>query len=368
MGWAKPQLTMTMSSAVVVSAICAPMAGKLVDKGHGRMLLTSTAGIGVVLLLVLSQVESFALFSATWIALGFVMSGCLYEPCFAYLTRTRGDNARRAITLVTLVAGFAGTVSFPINNFIATTAGWRISVLVFAALIAFIAVPLFWLGTRSRGITKDSGGSSQTDTNPTRGSALQRAMSTPVFWLLAVAFSFMYLNHSTVIMHLLPILEERGVELSFAVLVISLIGPMQVAGRLLLMTVEQWVSIHLAAILSFGCVCASAVCLAFGGSHAGILIAMVALQGTGIGLSSITRPVVTAELLGRTSFGVISGAIALPVMMSTALSPSIAAWVWDAYGYKVVTLVNITFAAVALACFVAAMTLGLRTRRAQDPG
>src|SRR3546814_10702611 len=86
------------------------------------------------------------------------MALCLYEPCFAFLTRTRGGDARRAITRITLIAGLAGTVSFPTANLLAELFGWRAATSGFAAGILLLAVPLFAYGTRPVPFAAAAGG------------------------------------------------------------------------------------------------------------------------------------------------------------------------------------------------------------------
>jgi len=119
LGWSKTELTLAATCALLVSAVVAPKIGGLIDQDAGRWILTGCAALGGVLLLLLTQVESYPVFFAIWIGIGIAMGGCLYEPCFAFLTHRRGAEARSAITMITLMAGFAGTVSFPLCNWIA---------------------------------------------------------------------------------------------------------------------------------------------------------------------------------------------------------------------------------------------------------
>ena len=147
LAWSKAELAPVMTLALLVSAGMAPLMGRLIDRDLGRVVLTGSAGLAAILLAALALAEQRWQFVGLWLLLGVAMAGGLYEPCFAFVTRTRGADARKAITRITLVAGFAGTVSFPIANLVAEAAHWRASVLVFAALVAGVAVPLYWLGT-----------------------------------------------------------------------------------------------------------------------------------------------------------------------------------------------------------------------------
>ena len=113
LGWSKAELALGITLATLASAIGAPMAGKIVDRGHGPAMMGGTSVAGGVGLLALAQMHSLAAFYGIWITIGFAMAGSLYDACFSQITRARGASARNAIVWVTLVAGFAGTVSFP---------------------------------------------------------------------------------------------------------------------------------------------------------------------------------------------------------------------------------------------------------------
>ncbi|MEM7405484.1 MAG: MFS transporter [Pseudomonadota bacterium] len=354
LGWDKTDLTLMFTGSVVVSALLSPLAGNIIDRGYGRLLICGSAMATVVLLLLLSGTTDKTMFLLLWLGLGVCMAGALYDPCFAFLVRTRGDGARQAITMVTLVAGFAGTLAFPLNAFIAEAFGWQRAVQCYAGLIVGVALPCFWFGTRRHG----SGEMAE----PVRASvplrhdaAFLRALRTSAFWLVALAYAAMYLNHNTVLTHLLPMLKERGVNLEFAVLTIALIGPSQVAGRAAMIGLERWFSTRMLSVASLACLILASGCLLFAAHHPALLIAFAVLQGGGVGIASITRPVVIADLLGRTSFGAIAGAVALPVMLCMAIAPSSGAAIWNVGGYGLVFNVNlgvIALGALALAIAV----------------
>lgn len=353
LGWSKTELTIAMTIAVTASAIGAPTAGRLIDQGYGRTVLMVSAGLGGVLVGTLSVVNDPWAFKAVWLGIGLCMAGCLYEPCFAFVTRTRGEGARKAITRITLVAGFAGTVSFPTANLIAEAYGWRASTATFCALILFVAIPLFWYGTQRRHAV------AETERVPVTGSRAA-AMRRPTFWLLALSFATIALAHGMVITHLLPLLDERGVTAALAVLTASLIGPMQVAGRVGMIAIENRVSIEAICALSFGFMIVAACILFVAGAVPMLLFVFVVLHGSGYGVTSITRPVVTANLLGREGFGAISGALAVPFMAATALSPFLGSLIWSLGGYDVVIGAVLATIVIGLLAFM----LALRTAKA----
>ena len=185
----KTEIASAFTGALLASAFGAPLAGRIIDRGYGRELLAGSALAGGLFLVLLAGAETIVQFAAVWLGLGLAMAGCLYEPCFAHLTHTRGVGARRAITRITLVAGFAGTVSFPTANLIAGWGGWRASALAFAGVIILVAVPLMWLGAAAPAAASRRDGASGGPSNPTARGALGRAARTGTFWLLVTAFT-----------------------------------------------------------------------------------------------------------------------------------------------------------------------------------
>jgi MFS family permease len=187
-----------------------------------------------------------------------------------------------------------------------------------------------------------------------------RILRSVTFWLLALSFAMIALEHGILLTHLLPLLDERGIHGETAILAASMIGPMQVAGRLAMMAAERHVSILRIAAASFVSMGIAALALLGTSAVPVLLVAFVLFQGSGYGVTSIVRPVITADFLGRTNFGVISGLLALPFIIATAAAPTIAAFVWERGGYDRVILLAIVAAGIGLASILLAASLTSR--------
>ncbi|MEM8743114.1 MAG: MFS transporter [Pseudomonadota bacterium] len=352
LGWSKTELTGALTISLLVSAAASPFAGRIIDHGHGRILMTGSALCGAFLLFLLSQVTTLWQFYTVWILLGLAMSGCLYDACFAILTHTMGDKAKRAITLVTLVAGLAGTVSFPSANALAALFGWRVALEVFALVIVVVAVPLFW---HASGRAHSHSHHKRLPVGRKMDAGL-RLIRSPLFWCLALCFITMAINHGVIVNHLLPILDARGVHKETAILAISMIGPMQVAGRLAMMAAEKHVT---TSIIFMMCTLAAAVAslsLYWATVVPALLVSFVLLQGAGHGVVSIVRPVIIADYLGRKDFGLISGVLASIFLVGFAFAPTIGSLIWEWGGYDRVIAFT---CAMALASFTAVLTARL---------
>ncbi len=334
LGWSKTELSGAFTLALIVSAVLAPLVGRLIDRGHAILTFACSALAAACLLTALAAVTELWQFYLVWIGLGAAMAGSLYEACFAVVTRTLGPSARRSITIIALVAGFAGTVSFPSAHFLSAWLGWRGAILVFAAAVAFIAVPLTLIasvvGERFRHRSGDSSEASL------QFRVALGVVNNPTFWRLFLLFAVVAINHVALLTHLLPILADRGVAPETAVLAASMIGPMQVAGRVVMITIGKDASSRMIFIICLASTASAALLLLGAGVSFVFLFGFVILQGAGYGVTSIVRPVFTAEQFGRENFGTVAGLLAIAFVGGSAAAPTIAALIWTAGGYSLV--------------------------------
>jgi len=341
-GWSKTALVSAFTTALVLSAICAPLAGRLIDRGHAKFMFTTAATLAAMLLALLSQVTEYWQFFTLWALLGITMSGMLYEACFSVLTRTLGSNAKQAITIVTLIAGFAGTLSFPAAHYLSEFFGWRTALLIFAAAVASIALPLVWNACQHT----DNHHAQNKLATQSQSATIKTILRSASFWLLAFAFMTIAFSHGVIIPHLLPILAEYHVDPNTAVFAAAMIGPMQVTGRLAMVASERHVSIFAIGNTCFIAMSCAALALLYTGRVEGLLILFVILQGAANGVISIIKPVIIAKILGQAGFGTISGMIAVPFLLGFALGPTLAAMIWSIGGYPMV--LKLTFTATLL--------------------
>jgi predicted MFS family arabinose efflux permease len=313
-------------------------------------MMTSAVILGGCCLLLLTQVEYRWQFYLVWGVIGVCMAGSLYEPCFALITRARGEHAKRAIIIVTLVAGFAGTISFPVAHSMTLAFGWRSSVLLLGLVAILLVAPLMWLGASA---VEQAGNARRTAiVHPVTS---QRSfLHSPVFWCLALGFGLGALMHGITLHHLLPILDERDIHPEVAVIAISFIGPMQVAGRLAMMATERHASNHHIAITCFVLMAISVLLLIGAAVTPALLIGFVILFGGAYGMVSIVRPLIAREMLGEQQFGAKSGALALVYLVGTASAPFMGSLVWSRGGYDLLLPGLIVLAVSGLGLYLSA--------------
>lgn len=339
LGWSRTQITGAITLALLCSAVWSPFVGRFIDRGHGPFIMACSAIVGAVTLFLLSNIHSVWQFYLLWAVIGSAMAGCLYEPCFALITRAYRDQARHSILIVTLVAGFAGTISFPSAHALADLYGWRVAVRCFALVVLCVGVPALWFGARL------------TESRVVAGAKTSHielakipALLTRSFLCLAIAFSILAVVHGVTIHHLLYILADQGLGAAASVFVASLIGPMQVAGRLFMLAFDSRLGNYEITGISFFSLAISLVVLMLVVQLHILAFVFVFLFGTGYGIVSVVRPAVARDVLGEADFGLKSGLLALFFLIGSAIAPYFGAVLWTFGGYNLVLMVMIGMA------------------------
>jgi predicted MFS family arabinose efflux permease len=354
LGLARTELTGALTLGLLISGVGSLPVGALIDKGHARVLMTAASLIGSALLLAWSQVETAVQFYGIWAGLGVVLAATLYEPAFAVLVRSLGERAPRGIASMTLIAGFASTAFIPLTHVLIEGFGWRGALVGLAAANSIAALIHFLcLRGQARDIPSQHG-----EAAPRTG-VLRSAVKRPAFWWLTLAFTAGWFTTAAVTFHVVPMLAERGYALALAVAAVALIGPAQVAGRVLVTLVAASM-----ALLPVGCVAlglpALGLILVLQGPEGFWVIAMFAVcLGIGNGIATIVRANAVAEIIGRAGFGAVNGVMNVPVSAARALAPSAASAIWAASGgYGPVLWALSLVCALGVLAFVIGVVLG----------
>lgn len=321
-GWTAAQLAAGPTLGFLVMAALTPFTGRWVDRGWGGEMLSWMPVLAALGVAGLGLAPTIGWWLAIWAVLGLAQAACLYETCFAFLTRRLGDGARLAITRVTLVAGFAGTLTFPLGDFLARQFGGQGALIGFAALILIGAVPVNVLAVRQlRAMDR----AEAPRRNPPEPGALAQALRRPAFWAISAIFGLIWLNHGVLLTFVLMLFQDRGANAGMATLAAACIGPSQVAGRALLLAFAARISNAQATLWSLISVVLAGVILWAAGWVPALIFGFAMLQGAGAGLLSNLRPMLVADLLGRRGFGTISGAVAVTPILASAAAPSFGA-------------------------------------------
>ena len=365
LGWSKPAVTGAFSLASVVAGVAAVPVGRWVDRHGPRGIMTSGAILAASLLVWWSRVRSLPEWYVLWAFMGLASAAVLYEPAFAVIAAWFQRRRGRALTALTFVGGFASVVFVPLATWLVTAVGWRTALLWLAALYAGLAVPIHGLVLRRRprdlGLEPDGlvghagagGGSATGGTGP--GMAAGDALRTPGFRWMVLAFALSSLATTTVTVHLVPLLLERGHAPAFAGIAMGTLGLMALPGRLVFTPLgDRWPR---AAVTAAIFALQAAGCLVLAASHrAEAVWAFVVLFGAGFGAITPARAALVAELYGSAHYGRIAGVMATGVALARATAPIGASLLYTAggRGYALVVPVLLALCVASAAAVLAA--------------
>lgn len=352
-GWSKTTLALGPTLAFMIMACLTVVTGRLVDRGLGGEMLIWGPVLAALGVLGLAVAPTPGVWLMSWALIGVAQAGSVYETLFAFLTRRLGTGARAAITRVTLVAGFAGTLAFPLGLVVGERFGGQGGMLVFAAL-TLAAMPCNLWAVRALRRRERAG----LELPPTPPGTLEAALRRPAFWAIAACFGLFGLNHGILLTYVLVLFADRGAGAGMAATAAACIGPAQVIGRLLFMASEARVGNARATLLALGAVVIAGIVLWLAGLAPGLIFLFALGQGAGMGLMSILRPLLIADILGRHGFGTISGAVAMAPILASAAAPALGAVMLAAGGTG---LVYAACLAMAVAGYLIAAVL-LRER------
>jgi predicted MFS family arabinose efflux permease len=305
---------------LLLSGIVSPAVGRLVDARGGRFVLSRGSIIGAIALATLAQAQGYATLFVGWALAGVAMAACLYDPAFATLHQLTGAAYRRAVTALTLFGGFASTVFWPLSQWLLDTVGWRETLWVYAALHLAVCLPLHaWFVPAHSGSLVLEGVDAENP--PAAAAEAPRSAQGAAYYALAAAFAAAAFLSATLSAHLIALMKSAGLTARDAVLVSSLIGPMQVAGRIAEFSFARRLSALSVGALAFGLMTAGLACLVLVDGLSAMAFAFAVLYGWSNGVMTIVRGTVPAVLFGRRNYGALLGRLALPAFVAKAVAP-----------------------------------------------
>lgn len=301
-----------LSGALVISGLLGPRIGHSIDTFGGRGLLAISNLVFAAGLLLQSVAQGAATLVAAWVVFGIAMGMGLYEAAFATLARIYGTNARKPITGITLLAGFASTIGWPLSTWMDAEFGWRVACQIWALIHIVLALPLNLLLPRAAPLKA---------ADPAAAPPERTSRQSETFAMVVLAYTFAAVGFvSSGLSAILPtMLVSLGTTPAAALFAGTLIGPAQVAARLVeagwLGRYHPLVSARLATLLHP----LGMITLIIGGPL--FASAFAVLYGAGNGIITIARGTLPLALFGPAGFGRRVGQISLPSRATAALAP-----------------------------------------------
>jgi MFS family permease len=308
-----------LSASLFASSLIAPTAGRWADRfGAGRIMTIGSvaAAMALALCAVAPGRVSFVL---ALLAMELASSFVLYSAAFVAIVQIGVPRPQRSITHLTLIAGFASTLFWPLTSALHAHLTWREVYLLFAALNFGLCLPihasLMRLSRRHA-----------TAASHERGTALEAAApldsrrGRAAFLLMLAGFATEGFALSAILIHMVPLTAALGLGTA-GLFVSTLFGPAQVASRLINMLfggrLQQTHLAVIAALLLTAGLCALLLTTPW---LPGAFL-FVFLFGLGSGLTSIVGGTLPLELFGREGYGARLGWASAARQFTSAFAP-----------------------------------------------
>src|SRR6202035_4431403 len=311
------------SGSLVIAALLGPRVGRQIDLVGGRSVLSISNLTLAAGLALLGLTTSIPVLVIAWLLLGIGMGFGLYDAAFAALGRIYGDAARRPTTAITLFAGFASTVGWPLTTWGLQTIGWRETCFAWALAHILIGLPINFFMLPA---VKGARAAVKAATKP--HIPIDRTMV-----LLAFTFAAAWTVTGAMAAHMPRILEAAGATTVQAVAAGALFGPAQVVARI----IEASFLSRYHPLLSTRLACLThpigAAILAVAGGAASSAFAI--FFGLGNGILTIARGTLPLAIFGPQNYGYRLGIIGAPARMAQAAAPLVFGLLIDIMGSRV---------------------------------
>ena len=347
LGFGRGDIATAIGISSVMTAVASPFFGRLIDRYGVRTPLAvsiilfalATAAMSLLPGSVFGLYAMFAL--AGLFAIG-QTPGSYSKVVSAWFDRQRGF----ALGIVLAGVGM-GTIVLPmICKTLIGTFGWREAYLGLAGLIILLALlpVLIFIREPARTLAGDL---SRGATLP--GVSMREAARDRRFWYMIVSFFLAVVAINGSLVHVVPMLTDRGMSLSDAVTIISSSGFALIVGRLLAGWIIDRVFAPYVAVFFLVCPMVGLLILALQPVEVSPLVGVL-LLGLGIGGETDLLSYMVSRYFGLAKFGTIYGWIFTAALAGNAVGSSILGWAFQlTHSYSATLIAYSLLLAVATA-------------------
>lgn len=313
-GFTSADLFGLFSLALIVAALAGPLAGRLIDRWGGKPVLSGASILFAACLALMAHATAVWQLVLAWLGIGLGIACGLYEAAFATVVRLYGPQARSSITGITLIAGFASTVGWPLTSYLEGAYDWRVACLVWALLNAVVCLPLY---ACLPGLAQAP--CVEVAAKPRKSTAHPAKKRDARIWLLSFMFAATAFISTAMAAHLPGLLQAAGISTASAILVGMLIGPAQVGARLLEFMFLKKLKPVVSAKLAVAMHPIGALLLLSLGPPMAMIFGV--LHGAGNGMLTIVKGALPLEIFGAAGYGERQGILMAPARIAQAFAP-----------------------------------------------
>jgi predicted MFS family arabinose efflux permease len=335
---------------LLLGGLVAPLVGRELDRRGARLVMTMGSVLAALALVACALAPNIWAFSAAVIVAEAATCLVVYEAAFAGLTQIYRHEARRGITLITLIAGFASTIFWPLTQWMLSAMDWRWTLLVFAVVHLLVCAPLHATALRRavpRGRDEIRKFTGAADPPTLLGPDRRRAL---ILFTLAIVVSGLVTSAFPV--HMLRIIENEGFSAQAAALIAMVMGPAQVLARFVEVVGGHRFDPLMTGRVALGTLLASIALLLAMPASLGTAVTFAAFYGAAQGLVTIARATVPLQLFGANGYGALMGRITGLRFLANAASPFLFASAMTHLGIDTALWISGMIAALAFGLFV----------------
>jgi MFS family permease len=329
--WSRGQVSGAFALATLAAMLTMPLTGWLTDRfGSRRPILFCMVVFGALYASLGFLTPHLWHLYAVFLILGLVGPGTSAVPHASLISRW--FTGRRGLALGLAMSGTAtGGVIWPrATQALMDQFGWRNAYAISGGAVLLVAVPLLLLFLKEPSAPVRSSSQSAADGEAdglTRGEALRGSL----LWLLLFAFVIVSMSIQACMIHLIPMLKDRGMTPASAALASSLFGAAGIVGRLGIGYLLDKLPAERVPAIAFSVV-AAGIFLLFAGATGASAYAAAMLIGFGYGSESATIPYLVGRYFGLRSFGEIYSYLFITVPLGGALGPLLMGAAFDRNG------------------------------------
>ncbi len=354
--WSRAEITFGYALCTLAMSAVTPLVGRLVDRYGARTIAVPSLFIfGLCLTSFYFLSASIWHLYASYVLIGLVGSGSTPLPYSRVISHW--FDKKRGLALGLSLAGIGlGTFIMPsLAQALVTAVGWRLAYVLLGLLVIGIAVPVVglllketpeMLGLRPDGGAAPHAGAAKSSSRHA-GLSCREAWHTGTFWLMTTAFFLVATTTNGCVVHLVPLLTDRGISAQSAAFATSLFGGALLlgrvgAGRLL----DRFFAPYVA--MGFFLAPALGLSLLWSGATGGWAFAAAFLVGMGLGAEVDMIAYLVGRYFGLFAFGEIYGYLFAAFTFGAGLGPFLMGSGFDATGsYNLVLAAFVVMTLVA---------------------
>ena len=342
MGWSYIQISLAASLRGLETGLLAPLAGMLIDRWGPRPVVMSGAVLTGFGLLLLSRINSLAMFYTAFIFLAAGLSTANSALLMTAVANWFQKKAGLAMGIAASGVAFGGLL-IPLITLLVDTFGWRPAMVIIALGMWAIPLPLSLMlrhkpehyGCRPDGLKNMPVADNHIFLKKNReiNTTNKAVMRNWAFWIIATAFFCHIMPVSAVMTHIMPYFNTIGIERTTASLIASALPLLTIFGRIGFGWLGDHIDKRAVAVFSFALTSLGVFLLGFAAAkRIWVIVAFIIVFGIGWGGAVPMIAGLLKAYFGQQRLGTIVGFAGSVMMAGMMVGAPLAGWVFDKWG------------------------------------